>query len=215
MNKRGQVFLIAAIILVLALYSVVIEYNTIKTYQGLEDYKDLSENYQSEYPKVINFAIYDNADPVSAADDFTNLFLQQANKKDPNFGVFYIYKDNSDNLHIVNTLNNKALKLEYTEPLTAEQVNLSLLPARGPANGELCVSGLGCNTVSAFIGDFDQAYYKVDINDVKRLGISILGEEGGLPINLDKFTSMIYLRSEEQGPLDDAPPQVAVSLQQY
>ncbi len=54
MNKKGQIFIIAAIIFALAIYSVAIQYNTIKTYHGLEDYKELSDNYKKEYPKVPN-----------------------------------------------------------------------------------------------------------------------------------------------------------------
>src|SRR3989338_3031554 len=126
MNKRGQIFLIAAIIFVMSIYSVAIEYNTIKTYPGLEDYKDLSENYQKEYPKIINFALYNGSDPNAAIDNFTQAFLKDAKTKDPNFGVFYIYKDKDGNLHIVNTLNNKVIKLEFIG-LDGKRIDLGLL----------------------------------------------------------------------------------------
>ena len=85
MHKRGQVFLIAVIILILALFSVVVSYNSIKTYYGLDDFKRLSENYQAEYPKVYNYAVYTGVNVSEAVENFSSLFLQQARETDPNF----------------------------------------------------------------------------------------------------------------------------------
>src|SRR3989338_6527807 len=203
MNKRGQIFLIAAIIFVMAIYSVVVEYNTIKTYPGLEDYKDLSENYQTEYPKIINFALYNSTNPVEAIDNFTQTFLQEAKKKDPNFGIFYIYKDAQGNLHIVNTLNNKVLKLELTN-IKGEQITLTLLSQSTPTEGNLCIKGIGCNSVKGFVGSFDSAYYKTEVKDINRLKIEIPNSPNPLEIDLNEFNNLAYINSNQPLQLGEA-----------
>ncbi len=215
MNKRGQVFLIAAFIFAIAIYSVVIEYNTIKTYPGLEDYKDLSDNYQTEYPKVINFAIYNETNPTEAADKFTDIFLDRAHSIDPNFGVFYMFKDAEGNLHIVNTLNEKALKLEFTD-VGGEEVELTLLSEDHPVEGELCINGI-CDSATSFVGNFDSAYFRADEPAPDRLAVSLVGVIGARlpPLNITEFTSMSYLESEEPIPIEPRIDQVRVTLVQY
>ena len=165
MKKRGQVFLIAAIIFIISIYSVVVAYNTVKTYPTPEGYKDLSENYKTEYPKVINFATYNGTNVTQAVDNFTISFLQQAKNKDPNFGVFYMFKDSSGNLHIVNTLNNKVLNIQFIDPKTGEQTSLSLLSADTQSSGNICITGVGCTATSTSISNIDANYYTKNIQD--------------------------------------------------
>ena len=59
-GKKGQVFLVAAIILGLALISVTTKQNTAKEYPIISDYEELSNNYLTEAPKIINYAKYNN-----------------------------------------------------------------------------------------------------------------------------------------------------------
>ena len=217
MNKRGQIFLIAAIIFAMGIYSVAINYNTIKTYAGLEDYKELSENYQTEYPKVINFAIYNGTNPEEAAENFTQAYLAQVKGKDPNFGVFYLFKDNQGNLHIVNMLNNKVISLTFTDPQTGKNVNLNLVDVNQKTAGQLCINNIKetCTEANAKVSDFDQAYYKKDIkNPPKELRINI-GNNAGLLVDLDKFTSMNYLSSEDQKDFEQEKKNVKVNIKQY
>ena len=215
MNKRGQIFLIAAIIFVMSIYSVAIEYNTIKTYPTPEDYKDLSENYQTEYPKIINFALYNGTNPVEAIDNFTIAFLEEAKKKDPNFGVFYIYKDSTGNLHIVNTLNNKVLKLEFTN-VKGEQVSLALMSQSTQTKGDLCIEGIGCNTVDTIVCNFDSAYYKTNVTSPTELRISEVGSAAPpIPIQIKDFTSMNYLTSEKTVTAGLGPGNIVVTIKQY
>src|SRR3989338_4925452 len=102
MNKRGQVFLIAAVILALALFSVSVTYNSISVSPPLTEYRKLSDNYLTEYPKVVNFARFYNANEADAVSAFNSVFLGFARQKEPNFGVFYTFKDSRGNINIVN-----------------------------------------------------------------------------------------------------------------
>ena len=221
MNKRGQIFLIAAIIFAMGIYSVAINYNTIKTYAGLEDYKELSENYQTEYPKVINFAIYNGTNPEEAAENFTQAYLAQVKGKDPNFGVFYLFKDNQGNLHIVNMLNNKVISVQFKDAQDGKDVNLNLADANQQTAGYLCINNIKetCTEAKAKVSDFDEAYYKKRLDKDKlptKLKISSpsLGEK---EIDLEKLTSMTYVVSESDQSLGylGKNKNVGVSLQQF
>ena len=216
-SKKGQIFLIASIIFVLALYSVAIPYNTIKTYPALENYKDLSSNYQTEFPKVFNWALFQGLSIDQSLDKFNTAFIEQARKTDSNFGAFYMFKDSQGNLHIVNTLNNKVMNIKYTD-ISADQVVLKLLSNNAPANGELCVEGQECAIGNIGVGSFDTAFYKTELKSTQK--INELGIQVGDSINIQKlditkFTGMAFLTSKEETPLDGSPDQVSVSVAQY
>ena len=223
MNKRGQVFLLAAIIFSIAIYSVAIQYNSIIVYPNLEDFEDISENYQNEYPKVYNYAVYKGDNVAEKIDEFSADFVDEARKRDPNFGVFYAFQDVNGNVHIVNTLNDKVLTIK-TQDVDGKQVKLTLLPSNTQSTGHICMGSL-CGTATADIGG---EYYQGDIkNPGNILEVTIIDEDSesgeGLPIKFDisKFSNLIYTSSKED--IDELPeiteglPQsnVAVSLKQY
>lgn len=214
MQKRGQIFLIAAIIFVIAIYSVVVSYNTVKTYPTSQDYNRLSANYKTEYPKVINFATYNGTNITQAIDNFTITFLQQAKNTDPNFGLFYMFKDSAGNLHIVNTLNNKLLTLQYTG-VDGNQVQLALLSKDTPIPGKLCIQGVSCVGANTFAGSIDSAYYETQITklpDTLLISIPDLGVTKA-PVDIYQFTSMTYTTTESLGYAGNK--NVEVSVQQY
>jgi hypothetical protein len=73
---------------------------------------------------------------------------------------------------------------------------------------------MGCITSTAFVGDFDSAYYQYNLSDqIKNLRIEIIGTSAGVTPELDQFTSMVYLTSEEE--LQGLPNQVQVKINQY
>jgi hypothetical protein len=226
MNKSGQIFLIAAIIFAVAIYSVAIEYNTLKEYPALNDYKDISQNYQNEYPKVVNYAVFSGQNVSTVLDSFNTAFLKEAQKKDPNFGVFYAYKDTQGNLHIVNTLNNKVLNIKYTG-IDGNDVTVKLLSSGTSAPGEICVTGIGCSSTTSTVGNYDAGYYGTDINAAKILPTTVeITDADGFKLgefDLTEFSSLTYSQSTEeitpQNTLcpDSSPEcsQISVSIKQY
>jgi hypothetical protein len=93
MNKKGQFYLIAAILFCLAIFSVTIQFNKLEEKILLDDFKELSENYATEAPKVINTAIEENQDPKENLDEFTEDFVAYARRRDPNIVFIYVYAD--------------------------------------------------------------------------------------------------------------------------
>jgi len=227
MNKKGQVFLIAAIIFIFAVYSVIIKYNTAKEYAALEDYEEITENYQSEFPKVVNKALYKEDETVeSALEKFNKKFLSNARQKDPNYGVLYAYKDARGNLHIVNTLNKKVINIEFSDPRIGGRVKEAKIIGDGiTSEGQICLSNIGCSTSSTEVDiKFGENYGRgYDIpGDVDTLIIEVpttnprTGQISTLPIELDikEFTTMNYISSEDtlKTPEGDDIPFVSATL---
>jgi hypothetical protein len=96
MNKRGQVYLLAAIMLCFIIYLLVVERNI-----GLEkviedDFKELSTNYEVESNKFVNALLLENKKEI--ADSFVNfsiLYSSYARAQNPNFGLIYAFYNNN------------------------------------------------------------------------------------------------------------------------
>ena len=147
MDKRGQVFLIAAIIFIFAIYSVIITYNKADEYAALEDYDSLTENYQNEFPKVANKALLNEQDVNNELKDFNKQFIDNAREKDPNYGALYAYKDQEGILHIVNTLTNKVVNIQFRGQNTKIS-DIQLLNDQSQSPGNINLEGVDSTAVS-------------------------------------------------------------------
>ncbi len=92
-GKRGQFYLIAAIIIVLVLYSLATRFNTFQELPRFTDFNELSGNYINEVAKIVNHGIYKNIANIqgSLITPFTQNFLEYARTRDPNIGLVYVY----------------------------------------------------------------------------------------------------------------------------
>jgi len=201
-KRRGQLFIVAAAIFILAIYSVAIKYNTVQTYTGLEDFKYLSDNYKTEFPKVANFAIYTGKlDPADAVTEFSGAFVQQARTKDPNFGVFYLFKDSTGDLHIVNMLNKKILRIKLTN-IKSEELKIDLTDSNFQSKGEVCIDGIGigCSTASTAAGNYGSGYDNTEtLKGVKTICFEVpqtIPQTCLSSQDFDKFNSMILIQSD-------------------
>jgi len=102
MNKRGQFYLTAAILIVLALSGVA----SISTYAVVKSQprtvKDLSLNLREESVRVVDYGIYNQEEMQTliesfAKNDFGPYFL----KKISNANIFLIYGNGTDNLKLL------------------------------------------------------------------------------------------------------------------
>jgi len=96
MEKRGQFYIILAVILALGIFGVVSESNKAEQPVFTQDFSELSQNYLRESPKVVNYAIYQKEDVNSTLSGFTEDFLQQARKTNPGLSILYIYSNGSE-----------------------------------------------------------------------------------------------------------------------
>ena len=103
MNKKSQVYILAAFIIVVAVFGIITQANKLKRESIKERFQELAETYDRESRKVINNIIANNIDPTTLENDlkegfkdFTKTFIQNyALNQDPSISLAYVfgYKD--------------------------------------------------------------------------------------------------------------------------
>jgi len=113
MDKRGQFYLIIAVIISLAIYGITYKVNTIQEPELWEDFNDVSENYLVESTYVVNLALRSQEDVQDKLDGFTRDYLDYAKKRDPDLNLLYIYS-NGTNISVQSYLDSASAVQEYT-----------------------------------------------------------------------------------------------------
>ncbi len=104
MDKRGQFYLIMAIIFSLAIFIITAKNNKIQETVLFEDFTRVSQNYVTEAPKTANYAIYKDYEVTPILKNFTEDFLDFARKTNPTISLLYVYS-NTSNITITSYLN--------------------------------------------------------------------------------------------------------------
>ncbi|MBS3117758.1 hypothetical protein J4430_02670 [Candidatus Woesearchaeota archaeon] len=94
MQKRGQLYIIAALIFSAVLYTLATQANTYRQEDFAEGFDDLSTNYATESERLVNSLLYSNQDVLSGFTNFTLLFTGYTKSKNPSFGLIYIFEFN-------------------------------------------------------------------------------------------------------------------------
>ena len=202
MNKRGQLFIVAAVVFILVLFMLTIRYNTIREYEALEDFEDTAENYAGEYAKVYNLALYEGNVPEEKVKEFTETFVEETRKSDPNYGVFYVFKDTGGKVHILNTLNKKVLDIEVKDEKEVEK--LTLFSENSESTGEICIAPGSCQTTTTRVSNFgDQYTGDAELGKASELLIKIQGQAFPIIVPLEKFTAFSYQTSSRTERISD------------
>jgi hypothetical protein len=131
MDKRGQFFILGAMILMLALFVLVAKVNTYEEKILLEDFPELTSNYKEEAPRVINDALLNNENPTNSIEGFTESYIAYARTIDPNLGIVYAYKNPLNGEILIKNYGNKEINvanndLYPTKEETLNNINLDL-----------------------------------------------------------------------------------------
>lgn len=92
MNKKGQVYILAAIIITFLIYLLFSETNVIHETVIQDDFESLSQNYEIEGAKFVNALL--GKEPSDIADefsDFSSVFTSYAKTKNPEFSLIYLF----------------------------------------------------------------------------------------------------------------------------
>ncbi|MBS3107875.1 hypothetical protein J4468_03060 [Candidatus Woesearchaeota archaeon] len=92
MGKRGQVYILAAVIMAVILVTLTASPNTLYEKKVTGDFKVISENYANEGSRLINSLLY-NQDQQRVLDEFggfTIWFTSYSKTKNSNLGLFYV-----------------------------------------------------------------------------------------------------------------------------
>jgi len=99
MNKRGQVYLLAAIIFAVALYGVSSIVNKVEQKEIRGDFEKLSENYETESARFINSLLGDETiNKFESYSEFTMAFSSYVKAQDPSFGLIYAFSTPEDDI---------------------------------------------------------------------------------------------------------------------
>jgi hypothetical protein len=103
MNKKGQIYILAALILSVVLFRLAATVNLASPNDIKDDFEKLSNNYESEGIALMNSVINNQGDVSDAFRRFTALFTAYSKTTNPRFGLIYAL-DYNDQLHIGNFL---------------------------------------------------------------------------------------------------------------
>lgn len=101
MNKRGQIYLVSALILVFILYMILTPTNIIKKTTESSNFEQIAKNFDRESAHFLNALIKPDQPVKDAMLNFTILFSSYAKTKNPDFGLIYTFMYN-DKLYLAN-----------------------------------------------------------------------------------------------------------------
>src|SRR3989344_1476214 len=95
-GKRGQIYLLAALILGLVIFLLVAETNVVKETVIEDDFESLAKNYEIESAKFMNSILERGiTDIPNEFLKFTIIFSSYAKTKNPEFGIIYAFINNN------------------------------------------------------------------------------------------------------------------------
>ncbi|MEM2956547.1 MAG: hypothetical protein QW041_03190 [Candidatus Pacearchaeota archaeon] len=147
MTKRGQFYIIAAVVIILIILGLVTIANRVIIQPKPVRFYDLSKDYEAETSKVIDYGIYNKYSPevdiVEKVKNISETFAKSAFAKDPNIKLLYIYGNRQEiNVGVLNMIGGEikycidggcsSLKTEAVSGIKTEkysgraQINVSL-----------------------------------------------------------------------------------------
>lgn len=103
MDKKGQVYIIAAILLSVVVFAVASVSNVARQEKFKGDFEKLSTNYEREGSKLINTVLNTGEDAGAIFGDFTYAFTAYSKTQNPQFGLIYAL-DYKGKVHVGNYL---------------------------------------------------------------------------------------------------------------
>ncbi len=107
-TKKGQVYILAALILGLVIYGLSTVVNKFEQQKIEGDFARLSENYDVESSKLINSLIFNNKEVFNSFTEFTSLFTAYSKSQNPSFELIYSLEYN-DTVQVGNFLSKQVI----------------------------------------------------------------------------------------------------------
>lgn len=112
MNKRGQLYILAALILLLVIFWVSLKTNMFQQREVSPTFEQLSRNYENEVNRLVNNLLKEGVAPQDLAEEVSTIssdfVYTYAKQKDPDFGLVYVLS-NKDQVTVENNLNSRVL----------------------------------------------------------------------------------------------------------
>jgi len=91
MEKKGQFYIIAAVIIIMVLSGLVAVVNYARAKPEPVKFYDLSDQFYSEVSKVIDYGVINNQDVSTEIEKFTRTFITYSNSKEPGIDFVFVY----------------------------------------------------------------------------------------------------------------------------
>ncbi len=98
MNKRGQVYILFALVIALVVFVLTNKSNIINITPSDSEFKEISENYETESSNLVSSLIKFNKLDEEISEQFATfsiLFTQYSKSKNPSFGLVYFLNHNN------------------------------------------------------------------------------------------------------------------------
>lgn len=105
-NKKGQFYLIAALIIIAIIASLILNLNFAKITPEPLEFKELSENFEQEALQIIDQGVFnrDSLDTIQEnLEAFARKYTEYTSQKAPKTGFLYVFGNNKD-ISVVNYL---------------------------------------------------------------------------------------------------------------
>ncbi|MFH1065083.1 MAG: hypothetical protein V1734_01085 [Nanoarchaeota archaeon] len=107
MNKRGQVYILAAIIMSIIIYGMVTISNRVVQDSVASDFERIANNYATETAKLVN-SVAGQGEVLPYFKNFTVMFASYAKAQSPRFELISVF-DNNGRMYIGNFLKEKII----------------------------------------------------------------------------------------------------------
>ena len=107
MNKRGQVYILAAIVMSIIIYGMVTISNRVVQDSVASDFERIANNYATETAKLVN-SVAGQGDVFTYFKNFTVMFASYAKAQSPRFELISVF-DNNGRMYIGNFLKEKII----------------------------------------------------------------------------------------------------------
>ncbi|MFH1210468.1 MAG: hypothetical protein V1645_00995 [archaeon] len=114
MSKKGQIYIIAAILLSVVIFAIASVTNVAKQEKFKGDFEKLSRNYETEGSRLINTVVNTGEDVGPRFGNFTYAFTSYSKTQNPQFGLIYVL-DYNNRVYIGNYLPND-IYVDYGGP---------------------------------------------------------------------------------------------------
>ena len=91
MDKRGQIYILAALIISVVVFILVLRPNVVIQEKLEDDFEKLSSNYEYESSRFTNSIINQELNVSSSFFNFTLLFVSYSKSQNPNFNLIYAF----------------------------------------------------------------------------------------------------------------------------
>jgi hypothetical protein len=148
MQKRGQIYLLAALLIGFILFTLAAQMNVVKKTVIEDDFEELSKNYERESARFVN-DLLDKGTTSNLGDDFakfTILFTSFSKTKNPEFGLIYAFLYD-DVVYVGNYLDEDVVLTSYSPPV-------SLKGCYKNVKASVSIAGLSLQPGSISLGTF-------------------------------------------------------------